>query len=245
MGDDFARRVTGLSALAEPVRRALYEFVVSQGPEPVSRDRAAEGVGVPRHTAKFHLDRLVTDGLLEARFQRLSGRTGPGAGRPAKLYVRAEADLAVSVPQRHYDLAARLMAEAIERSSADGVPVVDALHAAAAARGRSAATGSAEHGGAASAESHGARADEAADDALGHACRTLTAQGYEPRLVDGEVLLTSCPFHALAAEHTSLVCGMNLALLDAFVGQLGGGLRARLEPAPGRCCVVLSQQTAG
>lgn len=242
MGDDFARRVTGLSALAEPVRRALYEFVVAQGPEPVGRDQAAAGVGVAHHTAKFHLDRLVADGLLEARFRRLSGRTGPGAGRPAKLYVRAQGDLAVSVPPRHYDLAARLMAEAIERSTAQGVPVVDALHAAAAAQGRSAARSPAAQG-----EEGAERAGEGARDVdpLSRACDSLAAQGYEPRLVDGEVVLTSCPFHALAAEHTSLVCGMNLALLDAFVGQLGGGLRARLEPAPGRCCVVLSQQTAG
>lgn len=244
MGDDFARRVTGLSALAEPVRRALYEFVVAQGPEPVSRDQAAAGVGVAHHTAKFHLDRLVADGLLETRFRRLSGRTGPGAGRPAKLYVRAQADLAVSVPPRHYDLAARLMAEAIDKSTAQGVPVVDALHAAAAAQGRSAATPQAAQGGDGSeAAPDGGPRD--VDDPLTRACGPLAAQGYEPRLVDGEVVLTSCPFHALAAEHTSLVCGMNLALLEAFVGQLGGGLRARLEPAPGRCCVVLSQQTAG
>lgn len=244
MGDDFARRVAGLSALAEPVRRALYEFVVAQGPEPVGRDRAAEGVGVARHTAKFHLDRLVADGLLEARFQRLSGRTGPGAGRPAKLYVRAQTDLTVSVPPRHYDLAARLMAEAIERSTAEGVPVVDALHAAAAAQGRVVARPPAARGaeGPEGVPDGGARG---ADDPLTRACGSLAAQGYQPRLVDGEVVLTSCPFHALAAEHTSLVCGMNLALLDGFVGQLGEGLRARLDPAPGRCCVVLSQQAAG
>jgi predicted ArsR family transcriptional regulator len=242
MGDDFARRVTGLSALAEPVRRALYEFVVAHGPEPVGRDQAAAGVGVAHHTAKFHLDRLVADGLLETRFRRLSGRTGPGAGRPAKLYVRAQGDLAVSVPPRHYDLAARLMAEAIERSTTQGVPVVDALHAAAAAQGRSAARSPATQGEEGAEGADGGVRDL---DPLSRACGSLAAQGYEPRLVDGEVVLTSCPFHALAAEHTSLVCGMNLALLDAFVGQLGGGLRARLEPAPDRCCVVLSQQTAG
>ena len=57
----------------------------------MGRDQAAQGVGVPTHTAKFHLDRLVDEGLLEVEFRRLSGRTGPGSGRPAKLYRRSDA----------------------------------------------------------------------------------------------------------------------------------------------------------
>ena len=126
MSDDFARRVTGVAALAEEVRRDLYLYVVAE-PEPVSRDQAAAGVGVPRHTAKFHLDRLVEEGLLETEFRRLSGRQGPGAGRPAKLYRRSPGEVTVSLPERHYDLAGRLLAGAIEDSSRDGTPVAAAL----------------------------------------------------------------------------------------------------------------------
>jgi predicted ArsR family transcriptional regulator len=114
--DDFASRVSRLAALAEPARRALYRFVASQS-EPVSRDRASEGVGLPRHTAKFHLDRLVEEGLLVTEFRRLTGRTGPGAGRPTKLYRRAPQSVSVSVPERRYDLAGDLMARAIEESA--------------------------------------------------------------------------------------------------------------------------------
>ena len=104
--DDFAAQVAGVSALADPVRRSLYRFVVAQ-PEPVSRDQAAAGLQLPRHTAKFHLDRLVEEGLLETEFRRLSGRRGPGAGRPAKLYRRGSRQVAVSVPERRYDVALR------------------------------------------------------------------------------------------------------------------------------------------
>ena len=46
MVDDFVAQVTGVSALAEPLRRALYLFVVAQ-PEPVSRDQAAAGPACP------------------------------------------------------------------------------------------------------------------------------------------------------------------------------------------------------
>src|SRR6476659_1666933 len=97
--ETFAGRVTRLGVLADPVRRALYRFVAAQR-GPVSRDQAADGVEVPRHTAKHHLDRLVDEGLLVTEFRRLTGRTGPGAGRPAKLYRRADTELEVSVPER-------------------------------------------------------------------------------------------------------------------------------------------------
>lgn len=227
--DDFARRVAGLGALAEPARRALYLFVVAQT-GPVSRDQAATGVGVARHTAKFHLDRLVADGLLESRFQRLTGRTGPGAGRPAKLYVRAADEVTVSLPERHYDLAGRLMAEAIDESVALGVPVLEALHDSAGC-----------HGSALGRRAGSADAQPPDDDLLTRTCAVLTEQGYEPRAVDGEIELANCPFHALVAEHAPLVCGMNLALLRAAGDELGkGAVTARLDPRPGRCCVVLS-----
>ncbi|REO55222.1 transcriptional regulator, partial [Mycobacterium tuberculosis] len=45
----------------DPVRRQLYQFVCSQS-MPVSRDQAADAVGIPRHQAKFHLDRLTAEG---------------------------------------------------------------------------------------------------------------------------------------------------------------------------------------
>ena len=129
--DDFAERVAGVAALADPIRRELYLFVAAQ-PEPVSRDQAAEGVGVPRHTAKFHLDKLVEQGLLDTEFRRLSGRRGPGAGRPTKLYRRSGRELSVTLPERRYDLAGQLLASAIDDSTRTGTPVLDALHTAAA-----------------------------------------------------------------------------------------------------------------
>src|SRR6478735_9095881 len=97
--DDRTADVAAVAALAEPTRRRLYDHVVRQA-APVSRDEAAAATDVPRATAAFHLDRLVDDRLLEVHFERLSGRTGPGAGRPAKLYRRSGCDVTVSLPER-------------------------------------------------------------------------------------------------------------------------------------------------
>jgi predicted ArsR family transcriptional regulator len=228
--DEFASQVAGVAALAEPVRRDLYLFVVGQ-PGPVSRDEASAGVGVPRHTAKFHLDRLVEEGLLDTDFKRLGGRDGPGAGRPTKRYRRSERQVAVALPERRYDLAGRLMAEAIDGSARSGTDVVQLLHDAASREGTVIGREAEDRVG----PGAGPR------DRLAAACETLAEYGYEPRAGDETVELANCPFHALAQEHTDLVCGMNLALLESVVDQVGdGSMAARLDPAPGRCCVVLS-----
>src|SRR5687767_15672 len=95
--DAFDAQVAGVAALGEPVRRRLYWFVAAQA-HPVSRDQAADALGIARHIVKFHLDRLEADGLLEAEFSRPPGRGGPGAGRPAKLYRRSSRQFTVSLP---------------------------------------------------------------------------------------------------------------------------------------------------
>lgn len=227
--EEFANRVTGVAALADPTRRELYLFVAAQ-PEPVSRDRAADGVAVPRHTAKFHLDKLVEQGLLDTEFQRLSGRKGPGAGRPTKLYRRSGRELSVTLPARRYDLAGQLLASAIDDSTRAGTPVLQTLDAAAAECGRRL--------GDQARQTLGPRPGPA--EQVSTVCAVLTAHGYEPRREGAIVTLANCPFDALAREHTELVCGMNLALVGAVADQVGGGnLTARLDPSEDRCCVVL------
>src|SRR3954451_14256631 len=119
MDDERTAQVSAVAALAAPTRRRLYEHVVGQS-APVSRDEAAAATDVPRATVAFHLDRLVDEGLLDVVFERRSCRSGPGAGRPSKLYPRAECDVAVSFPERRYDLAGGLLAAAMEGAQAAG-----------------------------------------------------------------------------------------------------------------------------
>jgi predicted ArsR family transcriptional regulator len=230
MADDgFAERVSGLASLAEPVRLELYRYVAAQ-PQAVGRDDAADGIGVPRHTAKFHLDKLVDEGLLEVEFRRLTGREGPGAGRPAKLYRRSAREVSVTVPDREYQLAGQLMAAAIERAAGDDPGVVTSLHDVARDRGRDL--------GRATRRTLGSRPSRAA--VLRAAGSALASSGYEPRVEGDRIVLGNCPFHALARDHTALVCGMNLALLGELAEHSHERLSAALEPGEGRCCVTLS-----
>jgi predicted ArsR family transcriptional regulator len=223
----FDRSVTGIGVLADPVRRKLYRFVCSQE-QPVSRDQAAHAVGIARHKAKFHLDRLEAEGLLEADYVRLTGRAGPGAGRPAKRYRRGPREFAVSLPGRDYELAGRIMADAISYAARTGVPINEAVTNAATAHGVAIAASANDH-------------PSMADGALDLAVRVLTEHGYEPRRNDHTVVMTNCPFHSLAVGHTELVCRMNHALLGGFVDSIAPGLLdARFEPGGNRCCVTLA-----
>ena len=96
-------RLTALAVLKDPLDRRCFDLVAADGGA-VGRDEIAEALGLPRASAAFRLDRLVEVGLLEVEFRRRSGRTGPGAGRPAKLYRVALQEVGASVPERHYEL---------------------------------------------------------------------------------------------------------------------------------------------
>jgi predicted ArsR family transcriptional regulator len=223
----FVDRIHGVAALDHPVTQSVYRLLAER--DELSRDGAAEALDLARSVAAFHLDKLVDAGLADVRFERLTGRSGPGAGRTAKVYRRSDTEIGVSLPERRYDLAGGLLAEAVERSSHDGEPVARALHRAATEAGR--------------------RIGEAARVAVsrrsGRAKRRdavvgmLERHGYEPHLRGGEVVLTNCPFHALAEQHRDLVCGMNLELLSGIIDGADGAdeLEARLAPQPGYCCV--------
>lgn len=123
-GDALAAKVTGIAALDHPVSRGVY-LLGAKGAW-VSRDDVAAALDVPRSVAAFHLDKLVDAGLLEVRFERRTGRRGPGAGRPAKLYRRAAPGVELSLPERRYDLAGALLAQALEATAA-GAPVGEAV----------------------------------------------------------------------------------------------------------------------
>jgi predicted ArsR family transcriptional regulator len=223
-----------LALLGEPVRRALYDWVVSAG-RAVSRDEAAAGAGISRALAAFHLDRLVDEGLLTPEYRRLTGRTGPGAGRPAKLYARAQKEVSVSLPDRHYEVAARLFADAIEQLAGDTTP--DPL--------RASARGLGQEVGDAARKQAGPRAGKRKRrEAL---VGVLRDRGYEPAQGDdGEIRLRNCPFHALVDEHRSLVCGMNFALAEGLVEGLGDAdLHPCLNSQPGFCCVAFRSEAGG
>lgn len=215
--------IGAVAVLADPTRRRLYD-AVGAASGPIGREEAARAAAVPVHSARFHLDKLVDAGLLDISYARLTGRTGPGAGRPAKLYRRSQVDVAVSLPRRSYDLVGGVLASAVERTLRGG-DAKEALYEEAMARGRAL----------------GSSYDGAGDD-LDRASGALAEEGFEPRRDGDEVCLHNCPFDALVEAHTELVCGLNLDFVSGVLDGLGcSSARARLQPDADHCCVRVTK----
>jgi predicted ArsR family transcriptional regulator len=195
-----------LGSLADPTRRSLYEFVAGSA-EAVGRDEAAAAVGIARQTAAYHLDRLAADGLVEVDFVRRTGRTGPGAGRPAKLYRPTNRELEITVPPRRYLLAARVFLEAVA-AGGGGSGLADSARRIGVSMGRAGLTTALEEAG-------------------------YVPDGS----TDNGIRFLNCPFHALAESNREITCGMNLELVKGIIEGAGHPGTAHLEPEPGYCCV--------
>ncbi|HEX6526178.1 MAG TPA: helix-turn-helix domain-containing protein [Streptosporangiaceae bacterium] len=212
--------ISVIAVLADPVRRSLYDYVTGQ-PDGISRSEAAQAVGIQRTLAAFHLDRLAEAGLVDVTFRRTAGRSGPGAGRPTKLYRRAAAEHQVSVPPRDYRGAAELLADVVDMTGAE--PQLQR-----AARSRGASAGRA------------ARRQAPEEPEAELVAGALSARGYQPYREGADIRLRNCPFHMLASRHPPLICGMNLALVEGLLaGASVSTLAAVLDPRPLDCCVAL------
>jgi predicted ArsR family transcriptional regulator len=226
-----------IAVLGDPVRRSLYDFVTAQDHE-VSRGEAAAATGIQRPLAAFHLDRLAEAGLVEVTFRRTTGRSGPGAGRPAKLYRRTPAEHQVSVPPRDYRAAAEMLAGVVDVLGGEQ-ELQRAARSRGAAAGRTALRSQSQAGGvgvAAATRSEGS----AGTGHGGWLTGVLSGQGYQPYSEGSAIRLRNCPFHALASRYPPLICGMNLALLEGLLeGAAVTGITARLDPRPDECCVVV------
>lgn len=229
-----AEKTAAVAALADPLRRRLYEMVRSAG-HPVSRDQAADATGISRSLAAFHLDKLVARGLLTFEYTRPEGRSGPGAGRSSKMYSPSDVNIEVSIPERQYSVIGKLLVDSILAEPGQAERSAVAANVAA---------------------TEGRRIGEevrkelrmrppGTERALAATADILRDRGYEPYPAeDGSLRLRSCPFHEVARHAPELVCRMNREFIEGIVRGIGNRtLEAALEPTPGQCCVVLRRGT--
>lgn len=234
-GEEFPAAVAAIGALGDPTRRALYRYVAAQR-APVGREDAASAVGIPRHVARFHLDRLQDAGLLQIEYTRPAGRGGPGAGHPTKLYRPTTTEFAVSVPERRYDIAGLVLTRAVATAIESDIPVASALEDAAGETGRT--MGRAAKPPSGHAEPHAA--------SVAVALETLDTYGFAPRAENGGYVLANCPFRALAQQAPEVVCQMNFALVTSLLQEIGvRTASAQLDSADGRCCVTVRSAMPG
>jgi predicted ArsR family transcriptional regulator len=226
--------VESVAVLADEQRRRMYGFA-RRARRPVTREEAAADAGISAKLAAFHLDKLVSAGLLRARYENPGGIRK--VGRKPKVYEPTGTDIRVSIPERRPDVIAEILIDAVLAEEPGEGARAAALRT---ARGRGAELGA-------------CRRDRTRPGRLGPE-RSITASeamleehGFEPdRHSPTGLRLLNCPFHALAARSPELVCGINHAFLAGYLeGLEASGVEAVLAPGPGRCCVELRARARG
>jgi len=210
-----------LGALTNAIRRRLYDYV-ARSSRPVDRDEAAKAAGIQRSLAAYHLDKLAKAGLLEVGY----GRGEPATGRPPKVYRAADREFVLRVPPRDYRGLAEVLAQVVDEDG--GTPLREAASRIARGHGRRLGEELRETG-------------EELD-----AFEILRLRGYEPFEVEpGSFRLRNCPFEAVAAAHTELVCDVNVGLVEGLLEGIRAPETASLAPFPGTCCVLIQRRQAG
>jgi predicted ArsR family transcriptional regulator len=199
-----------VGALGDATRRRAFFHVRGAGTAQ-SKDDVAAALGIDRRLAAFHLDKLVDQGFLRAEFRRRSGRSGPGAGRPAKLYALADAEVSVTLPERHYDLLATLLLRAVSDTSGDAPG--DVLERVGWEFGRE--LGRAEQA------AGRAPAHASTEEAVAGVARLLSRYGFEARVQGGDgIVACACPFEEMAFGDPDRICALDRAIwrgvLSAF-----------------------------
>jgi len=103
-----------LDVIGDPELRETL-LAVRGRPRAASISEIADATGVHRNVARRRLERLVAAGLLTASFERPPGRSGPGAGRPAKVYSPTPDTTAIEFPARRYPELVGLLVDAVPK----------------------------------------------------------------------------------------------------------------------------------
>lgn len=201
----FDQQIADLAGtLGDATRRGIY-VTVRESTEPVTASQIAELFDIHANVARHHLDRLVGDGYLQVTRRRPSGRTGPGAGRPAKHYEPTRKNVSVEFPARRYDLLAELLLRVIERIAPDdAAEIADEI-------GR-------EYGRELAAEI-GLPEDSGYDTAAIAVASALMGVGFEveARPNEHELVTRFCPFGESAKNHPAIVCQLDQGLVTGLL----------------------------
>jgi predicted ArsR family transcriptional regulator len=211
----------------------VLEFLRAQGaalPAPEVADR----VGLHPNTVRLHLDQLADAGLVT---REREPRRGPG--RPRLLFAAVPPDAppaaADPAPQEDgYRVLAGLLAGRLEREAG-----ADAAGEARAAGRDWART---------LAPTAGLAAPGTPAEARRRVVQVLDGLGFAPVDTGPEhpIELHRCPFRQVAEEHSLVVCGVHLGLMQGVLDDVAAPVRAaRLEPfvAPGVCLAHLESTT--
>lgn len=204
------------TSVPERASRARVLGAVRTHSEPMTVADLAAAVGLHVNTVRFHLERLIDEGLVEQ-----AGQDRSSGGRPRLTYRALEGEGDVR-DHRDYQLLAEILAGSISESVPD------------------AAATSLEAGrawGHYLADAPKPHRSSTAQEGLAELLRVLAHIGFEPRVTgeQGRTLeLHHCPFREVAEAHREVACSVHLGLMQGLLAGMRAPLTAeRLEPFVG------------
>ncbi|MFO7292828.1 MAG: helix-turn-helix domain-containing protein [Actinomycetes bacterium] len=215
------------SALGDPTRRGIY-VAIRESAEPMTAGEIAELFGIHPNVARHHLDKLAADGWLVVSHRRPAGKSGPGAGRPAKTYEASKKEISIHFSPRRYELLVELLLRVLQRISPDDIS-------------RVAEEVGAEYGRELAAEI-GAPEDAGYAEAVQAVAVAMTGLGFsmDPDVEGQRLLAGNCPFGEAAADHPDIVCSLDRGIIKGLVAALGATTEPVLVPHanPGNGCIT-------
>ncbi len=213
------------SALGDPTRRAVY-IAVRESREPMTSTEIAELFQIHPNVARHHLDKLAGDGYLEVTHRRQMGRSGPGAGRPAKCYSPSTKSIDLHFTTGRHDLLVDLLVQIIRRLGAPNTAAVAETVGRIYGERLAAEIGSPE--------------DEDYPAAVTAVAKAMTGLGFEMSADarSGLLLTSNCPFGEAAAQHPEVVCSLDRGIVSGLFAGLHQPCRPVLHPHHSDTCVT-------
>jgi predicted ArsR family transcriptional regulator len=217
------------AALGDPTRRAIF-IAVRESPEPMTSAAIAELFTIHPNVARHHLDKLAADGYLQVSHRRPAGRTGPGAGRPAKCYETTEKAIDVHFPSRRPDLLVELLVRLVQRLAPDDIAAVAEDVGRQYGRELAAEVGTPE--------------EDGYQEAVTAVAQAMSGLGFgisqDTSAATSRLLTSHCPFGAAAAGHPDVVCSLDRGIVSGLFERLSDRCEPVLHPHtdPVEACVT-------
>jgi predicted ArsR family transcriptional regulator len=195
------------SALGDPTRRAIY-IAVRESAEPLTTSNVAELFGIHPNVARHHLDRLADDGYVRVSHRRPAGKSGPGAGRPAKCYEASNKEVSVHFAPRRFEMLVEMLIRVLDEVAPENIGQV------AESVGRA-------YGSELAAEI-GVPDQPGYDGAVQAVAKAMTGLGFtiDPDVEGQRLLTTHCPFGEAATSHPEVICSLDRGIVTGLFGAL-------------------------
>jgi len=213
--DEFNAAVAAVTnAFGDPTRREIYLFVRDEGSTGVTAAAVAERFALHPNVARHHLEKLTGGGYLIVEVGRRDDATvARTAGRPSKRYCATQLDSTFSLPLKHDDVLAGLLARALDALGPD-----DAA--------RLADDVGYEYGLLLAARMDPSAGHRSVRAAIGAVADALTAHGFAAHTEErgGRLSIVSecCPFGDTATRYPHVVCALDRGMIRGMLAGLYG-----------------------